>query len=163
MEYNFRKVTQADGVKVIDIFNYYIENSFAAFPEKKLSHDIFQPLLEMAKGYPFYVIEHETHGVIGFGFMGRYHPSEVFNRVAELTYFIMPSHTQRRLGTRLFNILVNDAKELGIETLLANITSLNKGSIEFHRSHGFTECGRFVKIGKKNQTDFDVVWMQKFI
>ncbi|MDD2620639.1 MAG: GNAT family N-acetyltransferase [Syntrophomonadaceae bacterium] len=163
MEYNFRKVNEKDGTKVIDIFNYYIENSFAAFPEKKLSHAIFQPLLEMAKGYPFYVIEKEADGVIGFGFIGRYHQSEVFDRVAELTYFILPPYTKKRLGTRLFNILINEAKEMGIETLLASITSLNKASIDFHLAHGFKECGRFENIGKKQNTDFDVVWMQKFI
>jgi L-amino acid N-acyltransferase YncA len=162
MEYKFRKVNEKDAAQVIDIFNYYIENSFAAFPDQALSYDIFGPLLAMTSGYPFYVIEDKT-GILGFGFMGRYHPSGVFDRVAELTYFILPPHTHKGLGTKLLNMLVNEARDLGIETLLANITSLNQASLDFHIANGFEECGRFVRIGKKHNADFDVVWMQKFI
>ncbi|MEN6461435.1 MAG: N-acetyltransferase family protein [Syntrophomonas sp.] len=163
MEYTFRRVTENDKVPVIDIFNYYIEHSFAAFLDQKLSYDSFQPLLEMTTGYPFYVIEDETNAVLGFGFLGKYHPSEAFNHVAELSYFILPPHVQKGLGTQLLNILSVEAKELGIEALLANITSLNLPSLNFHLKQGFTECGRFVRIGKKHNTVFDVVWMQKFI
>lgn len=163
MEYKLRKVTSNDEIQVIDIFNYYIENGFAAFLDKRLNYESFQPLLAMTEGYPFYVIEDEIKAVIGFGFLGRYHPSQVFNRVAELSYFILPPHTQRGLGTQLLNILSTKAKELGIETLLANITSLNHPSLSFHLARGFKECGRFVRIGRKHNTDFDVVWMQKFI
>ncbi len=139
MDYNFRKVNENDGQKVIDIFNYYIENSFAAFLDTKLSYEQFQPLVELFKGYPFYVIEDERYGVIGFGHLGKYHPSDAFNRVAELGYFILPAHTQKGLGTRLLNILSTEAKELGIETLLANINSLNQASINFHLAHGFNK------------------------
>lgn len=163
MDYKFRKVNENDEQPVIDIFNYYIENSFAAFLDTKLSYDQFQPLVELFKGYPFYVIENDLNGVIGFGHLGKYHPSESFNRVAELGYFILPAHTQNGLGTKLLNILSTEAKKLGIETLLANINSLNQASLNFHLKQGFTECGRFIRIGKKQCTDFDIVWMQKFI
>jgi phosphinothricin acetyltransferase len=163
MEYKFRRVIKHDGKQVIDIFNYYIDNGFAAFLDQKLSYDSFQPLLEMINGYPFYVIEDKTAAIAGFGFLGRYHPSESFNHVAEATYFIMPSHTQKGLGTKLLHILSAEAVELEIESLLANIISLNQPSLSFHLKQGFTECGRFVRIGRKNNTDFDVVWMQKFI
>lgn len=162
MDYNIRKVNNNDGQQIIDIFNYYIENSFAAFLDHKLEYDAFQPLLTMINGYPFYAVEEET-AIIGFGFIGKYHPSAAFNKVAELTYFILPPYTHRGLGTRLFNILSAEAKKLGIETLLANITSLNHTSINFHLALGFTECGRFARIGRKNNVEFDVVWMQKFI
>jgi len=163
MDYKFRKVNENDGQQVIDIFNYYIENSFAAYLDEKLSYDKFQPLVALSKGYPFYVIEDGLNGVIGFGFLGKYHPSETFNRVAELSYFILPAHTQKGLGTQLLNILSTEAKQLGIDTLLANINSLNQASLDFHLAQGFAECGKFIRIGKKLNTDFDVVWMQKFI
>lgn len=163
MDYNLRKVTENDADKVIDIFNYYIENSFAAYLDQKLSYETFPALVALAKGYPFYVIESNEGGVIGFGFLGRYHPSPTFNQVAELTYFIMPNHTKKGLGSKLLTVLSDEAKAIGIDSLLANINSLNQPSINFHLAQGFEECGRFVRIGNKQGTDFDVVWMQKFI
>jgi phosphinothricin acetyltransferase len=39
-------------VPVIDIFNTYIENSFAAYPEAKVRYDFYDRLLEITKGYP---------------------------------------------------------------------------------------------------------------
>ncbi|HWP97074.1 MAG TPA: GNAT family N-acetyltransferase [Syntrophomonadaceae bacterium] len=163
MEDKFRRVKETDGIQVIDIFNYYIENSFAAYLDTKLSYDTFEPLRGLAQGYPFYVIENERDGVIGFGFMGKYHPSQAFNQVAELTYFLSPLHINRGLGTKLLNILIAEAKELGVETLLASINSLNPSSVNFHLVNGFKECGRFIGIGRKQGTNFDVIWMQKFI
>jgi L-amino acid N-acyltransferase YncA len=50
---------------------------------------------------------------------------------------------------------------MNITTLLANICSLNKQSLKFHRKNGFKRCGTFRKIGTKFGKDFDVVWMQK--
>jgi phosphinothricin acetyltransferase len=163
MNYNFRKVEENDGQPVIDIFNYYIENSFAAYLDQRLGYEVFPSLVGLAKGYPFYVIEHSEDGIIGFGFLGRYHQSQTFNRVAELTYFIMPAHIKKGLGSKLLKVLSDEAIAMGVDTLLANINSLNQSSLNFHLAQGFKECGRFVKIGKKQGTDFDVIWMQKFI
>jgi phosphinothricin acetyltransferase len=117
----------------------------------------------LADGYPFYVIEDEAYTVIGFGFLGKYHPSAVFNHTAELTYFILPSHTHKGLGTKLLHILMAEAKQRGVETLLANISSLNPVSLKFHLAQGFRECGRFERIGRKQDTAFDIIWMQKSV
>lgn len=35
MDFTTAPVSKEDGVAVIDIFNYYVENSFAAYPEDR--------------------------------------------------------------------------------------------------------------------------------
>ncbi|MEN6462934.1 MAG: GNAT family N-acetyltransferase, partial [Syntrophomonas sp.] len=72
-------------------------------------------------------------------------------------------HIRKGLGAKLLDILSVEAKKLGVETSLANITSFNQPSLSFHLAQGFTECGKFARIGRKHNTDFDIVWMQKFI
>ncbi len=37
---------------VIDIFNYYIENSFSAYLDRKVPYDFYDIFLSMMKGYP---------------------------------------------------------------------------------------------------------------
>ena len=81
--------------------------------------------------------------------------------MAEVTYFIHPAHTGNGLGKRLLDDLERGAGEKGIATLLASISSLNSGSIRFHRKNGFSECGRFQRVGVKKGQWFDTVWMQK--
>ena len=35
MNYEFRKISEQHRKPVIDIFNYFVENGFAAYPEEK--------------------------------------------------------------------------------------------------------------------------------
>jgi len=162
MNYHIRKAKSKDKEQIISIFNYYVENSYAAYPERKVDLGFFDKLRELATGYPLYVID-TPEGVVGFGLMRRYHSSETFRRTAILTYFIHPAHTRKGLGTKLVSAFAKEAKEIGIDTLLADISSRNTASIDFHKKNGFRECGRLKRVGKKFGGDFDVVWMQKFI
>ena len=56
-EYKIRKFENQDSVFIIDIFNYYIQNSFAAYSEIPIGYEAINYFKEMTKGYHFYVIE----------------------------------------------------------------------------------------------------------
>jgi len=162
MSVEFRPVADYDAKAVMDIFNYYIENGFAAYPERTMPIEAFPLFQQLTAGYPFYVLE--TAGkVVGFGFTHPHNKMDTFKRAAEVSYFIVPEHTGKGLGTELLRRLVTDTKAKGIDTMLASISSYNEGSIRFHLCHGFVECGRFRRVGKKRGRDFDVVWMQRFL
>jgi L-amino acid N-acyltransferase YncA len=163
MEYRFRPVKEGDHRALTDIFNYYIENSYAAYREKKIDTAFVEILKRIAGEYPFYTIESIEGEIAGFGMIHPYHPAETFTRVAELSYFLAPDHTGRGLGTKLLHRLTEDALQMGIDTLVASISSRNEQSLNFHKKNGFVECGRFKRIGRKWGEDFDMVWMQKFI
>lgn len=118
--------------------------------------------LSVTPELPFYVVE-TSDRVVGFGFLKPYRNTEAFRRTAEIAYFILAEHTRKGLGKRLLRVLEREAKEMGITALLANVSSLNDQSLEFHRKNGFRKCGTFRKIGAKFGRDFDVVYMQKFL
>jgi len=151
-----------NGKQVIGIFNHYIENGYAAYLENKVEDDFFGNFLAASKDLPAYVA-HDGDTIVGFGMLRRYHPFPAFRRTAEISYFIAPGMTGKGIGNLLLDRLAKDAKERGIDSLLASISSLNEGSIKFHQCNGFQECGRFIKVGKKFDIDFDLVWMQKRI
>jgi L-amino acid N-acyltransferase YncA len=163
MRYQIRDVTCEDRYAVIDIFNYYIKNSFAAFPETEVGYGFFDLLKNASQGYPFYVMAGDADEPLGFGLLHSYHPFPVFSRAAEATYFIRPEHARNGMGTELLKRLVQAATARGIDTLLASISSRNEASLRFHSKNGFRICGRLERIGRKNGQEFDVVWMQKFI
>ncbi len=148
--------------EVIDIFNYYVENSSAAYPESKLPYEFFNKFLEITKGYPAYVIKSkENDKVIGFCFLRAYNPFPVFKETAEITYFLDKNEVGKGIGKKTLDKLVNEAKKIGIKRLLADISSENIQSIQFHKKNGFNECGRFHCVGKKKGKYFDVIWMEK--
>jgi phosphinothricin acetyltransferase len=145
---------------VIDIFNHYIVNSFAAYPADPVGYEFFDRFLEMTRGYPAVVARDDAETVVGLAFLHPYRSGRTFQRVAEVTYFVLPEHTGRGIGTTILERFKLAATEQGIDTLLANISSRNEGSLRFHRKNGFEECGRFRRIGVKFGEDFDVVWVQ---
>lgn len=157
-----RKVVDQDREGITTIFNHYVEHSFAAYPDRPLDGTFFDFMKKIIYGDAFFVTEKEKK-IAGFAFLKRYHAYPVFNRVAEVGYFILPEYTRKGLGKHLLDRLENEAQSLGIDTILSNISSLNSPSIAFHKKHGFRECGRFHKISRKFGQDVDIVWMQKFI
>ena len=163
MDLTIAPVSKEDGNKIIDIFNHYVQNSFAAFPEDPVPYEFFNFFVNMSAGYPFLVARDGEGNVVGFALLRPHSPMPVFFRTAEITCFIAPQHTGKGMGKAMQERLLHEAKEMGISSILAGISSLNSASLAFHKKRGFQECGRFQKIGRKWGQDFDVVWMQKMI
>ena len=163
MSYSFEEMTEQHRTAVIDIFNHYVAHSFAAYPEEPAGYALFDRFLDVARGYPAVVVKDDAGTIVGFAFLHPYRPDSTFHRVAQITYFIRPEHTGKGIGAAILQRFKLAAKEQGIETLLANISSRNEASLRFHKQNGFEECGRFRRVGEKFGVDFDVVWMQLFL
>lgn len=161
-KFKLRPLEAADAQQVMDIFNYYVENSFAAYPQNKLPLAFYNALIASYQGYPN-VAAVQGGDIIGFGGLRAYNPMPTFSHTAEISYFISPDYTSKGLGSLMLNHFIEGAKEKKIKILLASISSLNEASLAFHEKHGFTLCGTLNKIGRKNGIDFDVVYMQKSI
>ena len=159
-EYTIREARDSDKRQIVDVFNYHVKNSFAAYPETEVNLGFFDALSKMAKGFPFLVIEVDQR-VVGFGLVRPYHNYETFKRTGLLTYFLLPEYTGLGWGSELLDRLVREAVARGMDNLLASISSRNEQSLAFHRKHGFVECGRLRDVGVKFGKSFDVVWMQK--
>lgn len=161
MKYALEPLSEPHRQPVIDILNFYVVNGFAAYPEAEIEHGFFDRFLEMARGYPAVVAKDETGRVLGFGMLRPYHFASTFRRTAEISYFLLPAGARKGIGTAMLALFVEQARKMGIDSLLASISSRNGESISFHVKNGFQECGRLRRVGRKFGEDFDVVWMQK--
>jgi len=161
MEYSLSQISPRDRRPIIDLFNHYIEHSFAAYPENAVPYEAFDIVVGMSQGYPSATVKDDNGTVVGFGFLHAHNPLPAFSHTAEVTYFISPAHTGKGIGTTLLRYLEDEARKLNIRNILATVSSLNPRSIAFHKKNGFSECGRFKKVGRKKGRTFDTVWMQK--
>ncbi|MCP5103865.1 MAG: N-acetyltransferase [bacterium] len=155
-----RKSTADDTGAIWEIFNYFVLNSFAAYADKEVPEIFMAKFAHSAK--ISFVLEVDNR-VVGFACINPYKEFDNFKHTGVLTYFILPEYTRRGLGTRLLNELFDDARKQGITNLLANISSKNEQSLQFHKKHGFTECGLFKNMGTKNGEFFDIIWVQRDI
>jgi L-amino acid N-acyltransferase YncA len=161
MNYSFEKMSEIHRQAVIDIFNYFVKESYAAFLGEVVDYSFFDQFLKMAHGYPALVVKADPGPVVGFGFMRPHYIADSLKGAAQVTYFILPEYTRRGLGAAMLDFFVGEAGRMGLDSLLVNISSRNRESLGFHLQNGFRECGRFLKAGHKFGEDFDAVWMQK--
>jgi len=163
MEFEIVPLTDAHRNSVIDIFNFYILNSFAAYPENPLPYHAYEVFLQMSQGYPAAAVEDDSGAVLGFGMLRSHNSIATFSKTAEVTYFILDGQTGKGIGKMLLDHFAEEGKKKGITNILASISSLNPRSIEFHERNGFTKCGHFKSVGKKNGKIFDTIWLQKVL
>jgi L-amino acid N-acyltransferase YncA len=159
----FVPISESDTDAILDVFNYFVEHSYAAYYSKKVGFEFPQRLLSIAARYPVLTVKDDNGRVVGFGLLHPYHPGDCLDKTAELTYFLRPECTRLGIGTKLLSTLTDAARALGVRTLLANISSENQQSLAFHVKHGFEEVARLPAIGEKFGTPFDIVYMRKVI
>ncbi len=147
---------------VMEIFNYYVMNTFAAYPEKVMPQSYFKEFINMSKGYPAKVVISASK-IIGFGFLRPYKPFSTFKTSAEITYFIHNKYRGQGIGSELLSILELEAKRIGVKNIFASIVSRNTSSIGFHEKNGFVRVATLPEIGEKFEKIFDIVWMKKTI
>jgi L-amino acid N-acyltransferase YncA len=153
-----RDMKDTDGPSITAIFNYFAVNSFAAYTDKEREMEVFYKFKANASVFLVLEIEEKT---VGFGLIQPYLPHENCRHTGMLTYFILPEYTHKGFGSKILEKLIELGKEKGITNLLAHISSKNTQSLEFHKKHGFHECGRFRNIGIKFNEPFDAVWVQR--
>jgi phosphinothricin acetyltransferase len=163
MEVALLPVSVDDMEEMAEIFNYYVEHSFATYTEMPVSVERFEALMSFSAGYPAFVARDADGSLAGFGLLRPYSPIPAFARAAELTCFLAEGYTGRGIGTMILQALESGAAELGIETIIATVSSLNEASLVFHIARGFAERGRLIGIGERNGRRFDVVYFQKML
>ena len=161
--YAFEELEESHRRPVMDIFNFYIRTTQAAFPGEEMGDDLFDRFLEISQGYPRAAVKSPAGEVVGFAFLHPYHLADSFKRAAEIAYFFRSEHTRKGLGTAILDLFSRQCLEVGVDTILAAVSSRNPGSLAFHRRNGFRECGHFQRVGRKWGEDFDVIWMQKLL
>lgn len=161
MRYSLLTMTAEHRRPVMEIYNYYIENSMAAYREEALPLEAYDLLLRRVEKHPAYVAQAEDQSIIGFGFLSAHKDMPAFAHTAEFTCFLHQDKLGAGLGSAILGQLESDACRNGISILLSHISSFNDRSIAFHQKHGFRRCGCFHGVGKSKGNIFDTIWMQK--
>jgi phosphinothricin acetyltransferase len=156
-------IIASDAEDIVDIFNYYTENSFAAYTERPIPYEMFEAFFLSARGYPAVTARDAGDMVTGFGMLRPFSTIPAFSRTAELTCFLRNGYTGKGIGRLILTHLEERGREIGITSILASISSLNAQSLQFHLHNGFLECGRFRSIGRKRGETFDVIYCQKML
>ena len=158
----FERMGESHRAAVINLFNIYAESGTAAFSDAALPTEAYDLFLENARSYPsFVLIDRQSGKVAGFCRLRGWHPLPTFSRTACVGYFLAPSHVSRGLGSLCLDLLIREAKSMGISHLIAEVSSENEASLRFHEKHGFRRAALLENIGFKLGREFGIVLLQR--
>ena len=160
-KYNF---TESEISKALEIYNYFIENSFSNFEEKKLSKLTFSLMLKKIKKnrLPF-VLAIEDNDVIGLAFVNKFREKSGYRFSYEHSIYVDPDYINNGYGNKILKELVKICKKKSkIKNLIAVIGGKNNfASIKIHKNNGFQYIGTIKKAGFKKNKWVDSIYMQK--
>jgi L-amino acid N-acyltransferase YncA len=162
MNTTIRVAETADARFVHDVYGHYVAHSNYTFSTENPSvADYAKKIEHTLEAYPFYILEADG-APVGFAYASQIRPHEAYRWTAEATIYLSPDAPRRRgLGRLLYQKLLDTLQALNIQTVFGVITATNEPSVRLHLSMGFTEVGRFERMGNKYGEWLDVVWMQK--
>lgn len=161
MDFIFEKLEKKHQKEVSDILNYYIENTTAAYRTETVSEEFALNFLEGSDIYCSFIIKTIENKVIGFCTLEPHISLSTFSEVAEVMYFVHDEYTGYGAGSLALNKIEEEAKKRGIKKLLADISTENVGSINFHLKNGFVEYGRLCNVGNKLGRTFGIAYFVK--
>ncbi len=162
MDIHFNKLTEEYKKETIDIFNYYIEHTTAAYRSEKVGYDFFNTLVD-GDVVSAYTIMNNANEVIGFCMLEKYKNIRTFDGIGDCMYFIKSGMTGKGMGRKILSLLENDAKQHSMKKLVVDISDENEQSITFHKNNGFVEYGRLKNCWKKFGRNIGIVYMYKEI
>jgi phosphinothricin acetyltransferase len=159
-----RKATPEDLPAMVEIYNYYIQNSVVTFDMDVMAladwAEKFRWINEL--GLPFIVAQSPSGQVIGFAYVAPWRQKAAFKRTVEDSIYLRPAAIGKRVGTKLLQELLDQAKVAGVKEVVAVISDKGaESSIALHERFGFKHQGHLGKVGFKFGRWLGTVLMQK--
>jgi phosphinothricin acetyltransferase len=159
-----RKATEADLPSMVEIYNYYIQNSVVTFDMEAMAlkdwSEKYKWITDL--GLPFIVAESPSGQIIGFAYVAPWRQKAAFKRTVEDSIYLRPAAIGKRVGTKLLTVLLEEAKAVGVKEVVAVISDKGaEASIALHERFGFKHQGHLGKVGFKFGRWLGTVLMQK--
>jgi L-amino acid N-acyltransferase YncA len=155
-----RHATRDDLPEINAIYNHEIEFGVATWDYDPWAIEVREAWFDaQSSEEPVLVGDLDGH-VAGFGYLSWYRSKIGYRFTREDSLYLVPTYQRRGLGTRLLEALIEQAKSIGIHTLIAHIESSNEPSIALHQNFGFERLGLERQVGHKFDRWLDAQPMQ---
>jgi L-amino acid N-acyltransferase YncA len=163
-EPTIRAATVGDLGAMVEIYNYYIQNSVVTFDLENMSledwTEKFNWIVEL--GLPFIVAESSSKQIIGFAYVAPWRQKAAYKRTVEDSIYLRPAAMGKRVGTKLLAELLDRSKAAGVKEVVAVISDKGaEASVALHERFGFKHQGHLGKVGFKFGRWLGTVLMQK--
>lgn len=165
-----RHAVLADAERLLEIFDYYVQNTAIAFEYETPTLEMFTATMRsVMQRYPYLVIENDGR-VDGYAYAKPFVGRAAYGWSCELTIYLDHNARKHGMGRKLYETLEHELQRMGILNLYACIGYPEKddeyvttNSADFHAHLGFEKVGEFYKCGYKFGRWYNMIWMEKRI
>jgi L-amino acid N-acyltransferase YncA len=139
------------------VYSPYVLQSATSFEEVPPTE---REMLARINASHLWLVAESENEVVGFAYGGRHQHRAAYRWAAEVSVYIAASHHRRGIGRALYRELIPALEDAGFCTLCAGITQPNLASNRLHESFGFLPIGTYERIGFKQGSWHDVLWLK---
>ena len=161
MSVRIRPATEADLPAILAIYNEVIANTTAAYVYEPHTLEMRRQWFDELKagGWPVIVSE-ENRVITGFGCIGVFRSKPGYKYSGEHTVHVHADHRGKGIGRALLLALIEEAKRMGLRTLIGGIDAENTVSLKLHADLGFIETARMPDVAWKFDHWLELVFVQ---
>jgi len=165
---------------ILDVYNYYVLHTTVSFHTEPLTIEQMRAqLFDVPAQYVSYAIiqrQAEQTGdeqqensseyaaeLLGYILLTRHKAKQAYDTTAEITIYLKPDQTGKKIGSRALTFIEEAAPEQGFHVLVATVCSDNTDSIRLFERYGYEKCAHFREVGRKFDRWLDIVSYQKIV
>jgi len=151
-EITIRGAYETDMYAVMEIYNYYVQNSVVTFDLEplKLGDWIDKYRWIQSLQLPFLVAVTESGYILGFAYVAPWRQKAAYKRTVEDSIYLRPAATGKRVGSRLLAELIEISRASGVKEIVSVISDKGaEASVKLHETAGFKHQGHLGKVGFK--------------
>lgn len=155
-----RSVGTADAEAVCAIYNPYVLGTAITFEEIAVTPvEMEGRICETLAALPWLIWEQDGD-VRGYAHASKWKGRCAYRHSAEVTVYVDAQFTGRRIGTQLYQTLLDELRERSFHTAIGGIALPNAASIALHEKLGFRKIAHFEQVGWKFSRWIDVGYWQ---
>ncbi|KCZ91069.1 arsinothricin resistance N-acetyltransferase ArsN1 family B [Hyphomonas jannaschiana] len=161
MSLTIRVASSDDAGWIADIYAPYVRNTVISFELIPPSvEEMAQRIETTLQIYPWLVAEEAGH-TLGYAYASQHRTRAAYKWSCDVSVYVAPAAQGRKVGTRLYQQLLETLAGQGFRNAFAGIALPNDASIALHERLGFSHLGTYTDVGCKLGAWHDVGWWQK--
>ncbi len=158
---SLRVARKEDAEGILAIYSPFVKNTTISFEYEVSEAANYATKVEaLLIDFPWLIAE--AGGVIvGYAYASKHRDRPGYAWSAESSIYVHDDYMRKGIATVLYNALLEILTAQNYVNLYAGIAQPNEGSTMFHVKLGFTPVGVYKKVGYKNGSWVDVVWLHR--
>lgn len=152
--------TKQDLNRIVEIYNWAIENTSATFDtDRKTTQSQLGWFESHDEKHPV-IVARENGRVLAWGSISPWSDRCAYSGTGEISFYVDPDFHRKGIGFNILKRLIEIGKEKNFRTLVSRIAGKSEASVHLHKKLGFSNIGTMKNVGKKFDEIIDVHLMQ---